>query len=194
MSSNGENAATTTSRPVFAPTVRYLLACETPLPSIPSPHPVCVAEPAQSSQLQSLEQPCALLRAGHRARADTVACVPSGAPSRGIQPQRAAPAWAGAVRPGPQYVEPTRPGVRRTPATCPSQHWPDPPRAGQHRPGAVRPGRVERCQARGRAPRSWRKLHLAVDADTGEIAAHVLTDGHADDAAQVPALLGQAEG
>ncbi len=39
-----------------------------------------------------------------------------------------------------------------------------------------------------------RKLHLAVDADTGEIAAHVLTEGHADDAAQVPALLGQAEG
>jgi len=36
-------------------------------------------------------------------------------------------------------------------------------------------------------------FHLAVDADTGEIAAHLLTDGHADDAAQVPALLGQAE-
>lgn len=46
----------------------------------------------------------------------------------------------------------------------------------------------------GRARRQWRKLHLAVDAETGEIAAHVLTEGHADDAAQVPALLGQAEG
>ena len=44
------------------------------------------------------------------------------------------------------------------------------------------------------ARREWRKLHLAVNADTGEIAAHVLTEGHADDAAQVPALLGQAEG
>lgn len=44
-----------------------------------------------------------------------------------------------------------------------------------------------------RLHRQWRKLHLAVDADTGEIAAHVLTEGHADDAAQVPALLGQAE-
>ena len=33
-----------------------------------------------------------------------------------------------------------------------------------------------------------------MDADTGEIAAHVLTEGHADDAAQVPGLLGQAEG
>ena len=46
----------------------------------------------------------------------------------------------------------------------------------------------------GRTRRQWRELHLAVDADTGEIAAHVLTEGHADDAAQVPALLGQAEG
>ena len=33
-----------------------------------------------------------------------------------------------------------------------------------------------------------------MDAGTGEIAAHVLTEGHADDAAQVPTLLGQAEG
>lgn len=38
------------------------------------------------------------------------------------------------------------------------------------------------------------KLHLAVDVSTGEIAAHVLTEGTADDAAQVPALLGQVEG
>ena len=46
----------------------------------------------------------------------------------------------------------------------------------------------------GRARRSWRKLHLALNAGTGEITAHVLTDSHADDAAQVPALLGQTEG
>jgi len=50
------------------------------------------------------------------------------------------------------------------------------------------------AEKHGRARRQWRKLHLAVDADTGEIAAHVLTEGHTDDAAQVPALLGQAEG
>ena len=50
------------------------------------------------------------------------------------------------------------------------------------------------AEKHGRAKRQWLKLHLAVDADTGEIAAHVLTDGNADDAAQVPALLGQAEG
>jgi hypothetical protein len=46
----------------------------------------------------------------------------------------------------------------------------------------------------GRTRRRWLKLHVAVDADTGEIAAHLLTDGHADDAAQVPDLLRQAEG
>ncbi len=46
----------------------------------------------------------------------------------------------------------------------------------------------------GRTRRQWRKLHLAVDADTGEIAAHALTEGHADDAVQAPGLLGQAEG
>jgi hypothetical protein len=37
-------------------------------------------------------------------------------------------------------------------------------------------------------------LHLAVDAGTGEITAHVLTDGHHDDAAQVTDLLRQSEG
>ena len=46
----------------------------------------------------------------------------------------------------------------------------------------------------GRARRRWLKLHVAVDADTGEIAAHMLTDGHADDAAQVSDLLRQPEG
>ncbi len=50
------------------------------------------------------------------------------------------------------------------------------------------------AEKHGRARRQWRKLHLAVDAGTGEIAAHVLTEGHSDDTAQVPALLGQAEG
>ncbi len=50
------------------------------------------------------------------------------------------------------------------------------------------------AEKHGRTRRAWRKLHLAVDADTGEIAAHVLTEGHADDAARVPGLLGQAEG
>jgi hypothetical protein len=39
--------------------------------------------------------------------------------------------------------------------------------------------------------RAWRKLHLAVDADTGEILASVLTSRRTHDATQVPALLQQ---
>jgi len=46
----------------------------------------------------------------------------------------------------------------------------------------------------GQTRRSWRKLHLAVDAGTGEIAACVLTDNAADDAGQVPMLLEAIEG
>src|SRR3954454_11575361 len=46
----------------------------------------------------------------------------------------------------------------------------------------------------GRAPRSWRKLHIALDAETGEIVAHAVTDKDADDAGQLPVLLEQVEG
>jgi Transposase DDE domain len=46
----------------------------------------------------------------------------------------------------------------------------------------------------GRAPRSWRKLHIALDAETGEIVAHALTDKDADDAGQLPVVLEQVEG
>ena len=46
----------------------------------------------------------------------------------------------------------------------------------------------------GRKRRQWRKLHLAVDAGSGEIAAHVLTEGTTDDTTQAPALLDQTRG
>ena len=46
----------------------------------------------------------------------------------------------------------------------------------------------------GRKPRQWRKLHVAVDAETGEIVAHVLTDKDGGDITQVQALLATAEG
>ena len=46
----------------------------------------------------------------------------------------------------------------------------------------------------GRARRSWRKLHIAVDSETGEIVASVLTGHDAGDASQVPASLEQVEG
>jgi len=56
-------------------------------------------------------------------------------------------------------------------------------------------GKGEWCAAKhGRTRRRWLKLYLGIDAATGKIAAHVLTDGHADDAAQVPDLLRQPEG
>ena len=45
-----------------------------------------------------------------------------------------------------------------------------------------------------RPRRSWRKLHLALDADTGEIAASILTGIDADHAGRVPNLLDQIEG
>jgi IS5 family transposase len=56
-------------------------------------------------------------------------------------------------------------------------------------------GQGEWCAAKhGRLRRRWLKLHLGVDASTGEIAVHVLTDGDEDDAAQAPVLLRQCEG
>ncbi len=56
-------------------------------------------------------------------------------------------------------------------------------------------GQGEWCAAKhGRLRRRWLKLHLGVDASTGEIAAHVLTGGDEDDAVQAPALLRQCEG
>ena len=42
--------------------------------------------------------------------------------------------------------------------------------------------------------RSWRKLHIAVDADTGQIAAAALTTSDVDDASQVGPLLDEVDG
>jgi transposase len=44
-----------------------------------------------------------------------------------------------------------------------------------------------------RSRRAWRKLHLALDADNGEIIAHVMTDQDAGDASQVGPLLDQID-
>ena len=44
-----------------------------------------------------------------------------------------------------------------------------------------------------RTRRSWRKLHLGMDADTGQIVAAVLTTNDVDDGAQVGPLLDQVE-
>jgi hypothetical protein len=50
------------------------------------------------------------------------------------------------------------------------------------------------AETHGRARRSWRKLHLAIDAGTGEIVASVLTGSEAHDAGQVPVLLERIKG
>jgi len=42
--------------------------------------------------------------------------------------------------------------------------------------------------------RAWHKLHIAVDADTGQIAAAALTSSDFDDALQVGALLDRVDG
>src|SRR5918993_1978241 len=42
--------------------------------------------------------------------------------------------------------------------------------------------------------RAWRKLHLATDADTGDIVASLLTDKDADDGSQVGPLLDRVDG
>jgi hypothetical protein len=46
----------------------------------------------------------------------------------------------------------------------------------------------------GRMRRSWRKIHLALDAGTGEVVASILTGNDADDAGQVQGLLDQIDG
>lgn len=44
-----------------------------------------------------------------------------------------------------------------------------------------------------RSRRSWRTLHLALDADSGGIIAHIMTDQDAGDASQVEPLLDQVD-
>ncbi len=50
------------------------------------------------------------------------------------------------------------------------------------------------AEKHGRTPRQWCKLHLAVDAETGEIMAHVLTDRDVGDIGAVPGLLATVGG
>ncbi len=50
------------------------------------------------------------------------------------------------------------------------------------------------AEKHGRTPRRWRKLHLAVNAETGEIVAHSLTDKDTSDITEVAGLLATVEG
>ena len=50
------------------------------------------------------------------------------------------------------------------------------------------------AEKHGRTPRQWRKLHLPIDAQTGEVVAHVLTNPDVGDITAVPGLLATVEG
>ncbi|NPD70050.1 IS5 family transposase (plasmid) [Lichenicola cladoniae] len=50
------------------------------------------------------------------------------------------------------------------------------------------------AEKHGCTPRQWRKLHLAVNAETGEIVAHNLTDKDTGDISEVAGLLATVEG
>ena len=79
--------------------------------------------------------------------------------------------------------------------------WQAPPYYTRRSAALLRPGDRAGADASARSPpclapgRGLRRHHAAaaVDATTGEIAAHVLTGGHADDAAQAPDLLRHAK-
>jgi hypothetical protein len=138
--------------------------------------------------------PAALLRAGNRACADAASCLPSGLATSG-RIYRSVLRLLGLELSVPDHSTLSRRGrafAGRHPRVIPST---GPVHLVLDSTGLELFGQGEWNAAKhGRARRAWRKLHLAVDATTGEIAAHVLTEGHADDAAQVSALLGQAEG
>ena len=74
-------------------------------------------------------------------------------------------------------MTPSRPGVRR-----------------HARPAAGGPGEWLTEKHGTRQRRSWRKLHLGVDAATGQIEAVELTTNDVDDGSQVGPLLDQVEG
>ena len=106
-----------------------------------------------------------LIQGGHRTRVDPAARVPFGLAASGrVRPQRAKPGG------GPVHLVLGSTGLKLL-------------------------GQGEWCAAKhGRLRQRWLKLHHGVDATTGEIAAHVLTNGDEDDAAQAAALRRQCDG
>jgi hypothetical protein len=63
----------------------------------------------------------------------------------------------------------------------------------QHRVASLRRWAMAGGKAWCQISSGWRKLHLALDADSGDIIAHVMTDQDAGDASQVEPLLDQIE-
>jgi hypothetical protein len=65
------------------------------------------------------------------------------------------------------------------------------PAGGQHRPAALWCRRMAGREAWHAERRSWRKLHIGIDADTGQILAAEVTNCDVDDGSQVEPLLDQ---
>jgi Transposase DDE domain len=75
-----------------------------------------------------------------------------------------------------------------------SDHAPDSPEVSPCPEGGVHRWLVEKHGTRTRTRRSWRKLHIGLDADTGQIVAASLTAKEVDDGAEVGPLLDQITG
>ena len=132
-----------------------------------------------------------LLGSGDQDSPDTPGGVPAGAPAdRGLDrldPAAPRPGLGGA---GSLDREPARrnPGsakaVSELRKTCS-------PAGRQHRPAFVRTRRVADREHGTRRRRSWRKLHIGLDAASGQILASELTSSDVDDGSQVEPLLDQ---
>ena len=138
-------------------------------------------------------RPAALLRPGDRDGPDAAGRVPPGAaPDRRayrLHPAAARPRSRGA---GPLHPEP--PGRDAGGAAAEGGQRAGAPAGGQHRAAALRPRRVAEEKHGTKRRRAWRMLHLATDADTGQIVASVLTGRDADDGSQVGPLLDRVDG
>ena len=131
-----------------------------------------------------------LLWSGHPDGPDLEGGIPARpAPNRRADRLRHRPARARPRRPRPQHAEPARrDGGGAAPTRLPRRR-PSPPVGRQHRAEAVRGRRVLHERHGTRVRRSWRKLHLGVDAGTRRIVASLLTTRDVDDATQVGPLL-----
>src|SRR4051794_29145715 len=135
----------------------------------------------------------ALLGSGDHDGADPQGGVPLGsAPDR--RPDRVphSSARARSLCSRPHHPEPPSRDVGGPTTTV--RHRARAPAGGQHGPEALRGGRVAVEKHGTKTRRSWRKLHLGRDADTGQIIAATLTTHDVDDGSQVGPLLDQVDG
>src|ERR1019366_10670400 len=131
---------------------------------------------------------------GHRDGPDAAAGISLAvAPDRGADDIHLRTAGGGAERARPQYLEPPGDEAHANFQGLSPARWAGLFADRQH--GLKVFGAGEWLQERhgARARRTWRKLHLAVDADTGIIMASILTGNDVGDPSQVGPLLDQIE-